>query len=107
MQQEPDRHTAEPCDAGLPIGLVGAEGVITASVEKDVQDQVRVDVAHELRTSLAIITLLSGNLDILYERLDDVKRRRMIRDIRKHTQRLSDSIKDVLEGGNESMPISV
>jgi hypothetical protein len=41
--------------------------------------------------------LLSGNLDLLYERLDDARRRKMIRDIRNHTQRLTELIGDVLE----------
>jgi K+-sensing histidine kinase KdpD len=50
-----------------------------------------------LRTSLAIITLVSGNLDLLYERLDDEERQRMIRSIRKHTQKLNDLIGDMLE----------
>lgn len=54
------------------------------------------DLAHELRTSLAIIMLIGGNLDLLYERLTDAERRKMIRDIRKHTQKLNELIADVL-----------
>jgi hypothetical protein len=55
------------------------------------------DISHAVRTRLAIITLLSGNLDMLYERLNDDKRRKMIQDIRTHTQILSDLLCDVLE----------
>ena len=54
------------------------------------------NLSHELRTCLAIITLLSGNLDLLYERLEDAERQKMIRDIRKHTQKLNDMIDGVL-----------
>jgi signal transduction histidine kinase len=61
------------------------------------KDQFVSNVSHELRTPLSIITLLSGNLDTLYERLDDEKRRTMIRDIRTHTRALNDLISDVLE----------
>jgi len=56
----------------------------------DVQGQPDQDISHLLRTQLAIITLLTGNLDILYERLDDDRRREMIRDIRAHTRVLND-----------------
>jgi PAS domain S-box-containing protein len=55
------------------------------------------NVSHELRTPLSVITLLSDNLDTLYDRLPDDKRRKMIQDIQKHTQVLNDLIGDVLE----------
>ncbi|MCB0209053.1 MAG: response regulator [Anaerolineae bacterium] len=55
------------------------------------------NVSHELRTPLSVITLLSDNLDGLYDRLDEVKRRKMIRDIQKHTESLNNLIGDVLE----------
>ena len=54
------------------------------------------DLSHDVRTQLAILTLVSGNLDILYDRLDDEKRRQMVRDIRKHTRMLSDLAADML-----------
>ena len=57
---------------------------------------IAIDLAHELRTSLAILTLLSGNLDLLYERLDDDRRRRMIRDMRAQMQKLNNLIADAL-----------
>jgi signal transduction histidine kinase len=60
------------------------------------QAETGMDIAHELRTSLAIITLISGNLEILYDRLDDDRRRKMIGDIRKHTNRLNGLIGDLL-----------
>ncbi len=55
------------------------------------------NVSHELRTPLSIITLLSGNLDTLYDRLDDAKRREMIRDIRSHARLLDELITSVLD----------
>jgi signal transduction histidine kinase len=50
-----------------------------------------------LRTPLSIITLLAGNLDALYERLDESRKRKLIRDIRSHIQVLNDLITNVLE----------
>ena len=44
-----------------------------------------------------MITLLSGNLDMLYERLDDGKRRKMVQDIREYGRVLNDLIDNVLE----------
>ena len=55
------------------------------------------NVSHELRTPLSVITLLSGNLDMLYERLDDGKRRKMVQDIREYGRVLNDLIDNVLE----------
>ncbi|MCB0164050.1 MAG: response regulator [Anaerolineae bacterium] len=55
------------------------------------------NVSHELRTPLSVITLISDNLEGLYDRLDDAKRRKMIRDIQKHTESLNNLIGDVLE----------
>ncbi|GAF97195.1 unnamed protein product, partial [marine sediment metagenome] len=55
------------------------------------------NVSHELRTPLSVISLASGNLDMLYERLEDDKRRQMIRDIREHARVLNDLIDSVLE----------
>ncbi|NIM93673.1 MAG: PAS domain S-box protein [Anaerolineales bacterium] len=55
------------------------------------------DVTHELRTPLSIITLTSGNLDLLYNQLDDAKRQGMVQEIRAHAQIMNDLIGDVLE----------
>jgi len=73
--------------------------------DNDEPEQASMEISHELRTSLAIITLLSGNLDLLYERLSDGERRRMIRDIRKHTQQLNDLIDQVLALCNDQNPL--
>lgn len=54
------------------------------------------DISHALRTQLAVITLLSGNLDLLYERLDDEERHAMIKDLRQHTHELNDLARDLL-----------
>lgn len=64
-----------------------------------------VDLAHELRTSLAIVTLLSGNLDLLYARLSERERKQMIQDIRRHTQRLNDLIGELLRLRNVKSPL--
>lgn len=55
------------------------------------------DLPHAVRTRLAIITLLSGNLDILHDRLDEDRRRQMIRDLRTHIDFLNKLVCDVLE----------
>lgn len=55
------------------------------------------NVSHELRTPLSVITLLSGNLDALGERLAPQKRSAMVKDIRRHAQVLDELITDVLE----------
>jgi PAS domain S-box-containing protein len=55
------------------------------------------NVSHELRTPLSVLTLVSDNLDTFYDRLSDERRRKMIRDIQKHTQVLNDLIVDILE----------
>lgn len=61
----------------------------------------RNSLSHELRTSLAIITLLCGNLDRLYERLNEKDRRAIIRNLRKHTHKLNALVGDVLERWQE------
>ncbi len=55
------------------------------------------NVSHELRTLLSVIVLLSGNLDMLYDRLGDDKRRQMIHDLREHARILNDLLGSVLE----------
>jgi PAS domain S-box-containing protein len=55
------------------------------------------NVSHELRTPLSVIVLLSGNLDMLYDRLGDDKRRQMIREVREHARILNDLLGSVLE----------
>jgi K+-sensing histidine kinase KdpD len=97
MQHKPARHVAVLCDVKPPIGLLGMRKEITPGQEQDLEDQAGSGLAHELRTSLAVITLVSGNLDLLYDRLNDEKRRRMIRDIRKHMQKLNALVDNVLE----------
>ena len=55
------------------------------------------NVSHELRTPLSVITLVSGNLDALYERLDDNRRRKMIQDIRAYVREMNHIVGNVLE----------
>ena len=63
----------------------------------NLKDQFISNVSHELRTPLSLITLLTGNLEVLYDSLDDDKRRRMIRDIRGCGRALNDLITGLLE----------
>jgi len=88
-------------DAHEPRRLVGHVCVqrdITPIKEAErLKDQFVSNVSHELRTPLSVIALVSGNLDRLYDRLADDKRRKMVRDIREHAQVLDDLIGDVLE----------
>ncbi len=80
------------------VGIVGVQRDITPIKQAEwMKERFISNISHELRTPLSIITLLSGNLDTLYDRLDDSKRRHMIRDIRKHAQVLDELIGDVLE----------
>lgn len=91
----PLRSLDEPAGA---VGFVGVLRDITPLKQAEwMKERFISNISHELRTPLSIITLLSGNLDTLYDRLDDGKRRHMIRDIRKHAQVLDDLIGDVLE----------
>jgi two-component system phosphate regulon sensor histidine kinase PhoR len=99
----------DSCDADLLIGQVSVQRDITPVKEAErLKDEFVSNVSHELRTPLSIITLVSGNLDRLYDRLSDEKRHKMIRDIRDQAQVLSDLVGGVLEisrieGGHTSM----
>ncbi|MGD8624896.1 MAG: ATP-binding protein [Anaerolineae bacterium] len=85
-------------DAGRLIGHVCVQRDITPIKDAErLKDQFVSNVSHELRTPLSIIALISGNLDRLYDRLDDDKRHKLIRDIREQAQLLTDLIGDVLE----------
>ncbi len=96
MQQEPTErgptsgHTKPAVDS-----VASQRGGAVPCGGQELGDSSR-DMPHELLTSLAVITLLSGNLDLLYERLQEDKRRKIIRDIRKHTQRLYELVDDLL-----------
>lgn len=108
MQQKLAHSGVALQDARLPIGLAGLRPEIAPNQEtRNLEDRADGDLAHELRTSLAIVTLLSGNLELLYDRLNDEKRRKMIGDIRKQMQRLNALTDDVLELCNDSGPVSM
>ncbi len=79
-------------------GFVSVQRDITPVKEAErLKDQFISNISHELRTPLSIITLLVGNLDALFERLDEERKRKLIRDIRGHIQVLNDLISNVLE----------
>lgn len=87
-----------PTNSDEPIGFVSVQRDISPLKEAERSRSKFVsNVSHELRTPLSVITLLSDNLDRLYDRLDDTKRHKMIHDIQKHTQVLNELIGDVLE----------
>ena len=102
MQQEPARHISDLHDVEPPPRLAGVQKDVTLLEGTGGSQDQPLDISHELRTSLAIITLLSGNLDLLYERLEDDERQRMIRGIRKHTQKVNNLVGDVLELCNDT-----
>jgi len=80
------------------VGFVSVQRDITPVKQAErAKDEFVSNVSHELRTPLSVITLISDNLDTLYNRLDDDKRRSMIQKIQKHTQILNELIEDVLE----------
>jgi K+-sensing histidine kinase KdpD len=58
------------------------------------------DLSHDVRTSLAIVTLLCGNLDLFYDQLPDDERRRMIVKLRAEMARLNELVNDVLALGS-------
>ncbi|MDX1523929.1 MAG: response regulator [Anaerolineae bacterium] len=85
-------------DPKEPIGFVSVQRDITPlKTAERAKDEFVSNVSHELRTPLSVITLIGDNLDSLYARLDDEKRRKMVRDIQQHSQTLNDLINDVLE----------
>ena len=96
MPQQLGRMMLEAHDGGGPGGLAvfrsaeGRYGPPGPGVSEEAA------LAYELRTLLGIITLVSGNLDLLYERLSDDQRRKMIWDLRTYTRKLNDLIDDVL-----------
>ena len=80
------------------MGYVCVQRDITPIKEAErLKDEFVSNVSHELRTPLSIITLIGGNLDRLYDRLDDDRRRKMIRDIRDQAEVLNDLVRDILE----------
>ncbi|MBN1487629.1 MAG: response regulator [Anaerolineae bacterium] len=81
---------------------------LKAEEAERIKDHFISNVSHELRTPLSIITLLSGNLDSAYQRLDDDKRQTMIHTIYEQSHVLTtliDNILDIsrLESGKVSM----
>jgi PAS domain S-box-containing protein len=94
--------TVAPLCQGAPaeevVGFVSVQRDITPIKQAErLKDQFISNVSHELRTPLSVATLISGNLDTLYDRLSNDKRRRMVRDIREHLGVLGEVIDDVLE----------
>ncbi len=80
------------------VGFVSVQRDVTVLKEAQRAKDIFVsNVSHELRTPLSVITLVGDNLDGLYDRLNDDQRRKLIRDIQKHSQTLDELIDDVLQ----------
>jgi PAS domain S-box-containing protein len=87
-----------PDDSSRLVGSVWVQRDISLLKEADrIKDQFVSNVSHELRTPLSVLTLAAGNLDRLYDRLDDSKRRGMVRSMREQIGLLNDLVGDVLE----------
>jgi signal transduction histidine kinase len=99
MQHEPAHHLLDPYETRPVDCLSGVPHAESAISKPDGLANFGFDLSHEVRTSLAIVTLLCGNLDRLYERLEDKDRRTMIHDMRKHVRRLNELVGDVLSVG--------
>lgn len=81
-----------------PAGFIIILQDITPLKEAErMKDQFVSNVSHELKTPLSVITLITDNLETLYDRLDDGKRQKMLRDIQKHTQNLNTLIDSIME----------
>jgi PAS domain S-box-containing protein len=88
----------DPDDPERTSGFVIVQRDITPLKEAErLKDQFVSNVSHELRTPLSVITLLSGNLDTLYDRLDDPQRRSITRDFHAQARVLNELISGVLE----------
>ncbi len=88
---DPQRHHS-------PTGMVSVHRDITPlKAAERMKDLFISNVSHELRTPLSIIALHSGNLDTLYDRLADDRRRHLIREVRVQTHLLDDLISDILD----------
>lgn len=96
-----DRMFGEP-DATVPNTVVPRASLqpdkklAAKTKETQLSGEPHLDISHALRTRLTIITLIGDNLDLLYDHLDDEKRRELIRDLCLHTRRLNDLACDLL-----------
>ncbi|MBN1318981.1 MAG: PAS domain-containing protein [Anaerolineales bacterium] len=80
-----------------PVGFIAVQRDITPEKEIErLKDYFISNVSHELKTPLSVIMLLSGNLDMLYNRMDDDKRREIVKNIRENTRVLGSLISDLL-----------
>ncbi|MCB0190500.1 MAG: response regulator [Anaerolineae bacterium] len=88
-------------DPHLPdhvIGFVSVQRDISPIKDAErLKDKFVANVTHELSTPLSIATLLADNLGLLYEHIEDEKRRKMIQNIQKHMRVLNNLVDNVLE----------
>jgi K+-sensing histidine kinase KdpD len=77
--------------------LTGSEAAVTGVRGSGDTTDLEPYLSHTVRTQLTIITLLSTNLDLLYDRLDDEKRKKMIRELREQTRLLNGLVVNALE----------
>lgn len=87
----------EPELIKLATPFKGAEVPVTGTCGPGDASGLESYLSHTVRTQLTIITLLSTNLDLLYDRLDDEKRKKMIRELREQTRLLNGLVVNALE----------
>jgi hypothetical protein len=92
VQANPDSKQAVPPSSRMEVDVHALP-----ALQQDPGEECGIDLSHQLRTTLGVITLLSGNLDLLYDRLSEPQRRKLIRDLREHTRKMNDFIGDVLD----------
>jgi hypothetical protein len=96
MDQEPARQLSCPGEVRLSNCGGGKQDGQSDGIPSTFRD-----LSHDVRTSLAIVTLLCGNLDLFYEKLPDDERREMILKLRAEVARLNQLVSDVLALGND------
>jgi signal transduction histidine kinase len=94
-----DQQHAVQTEVGPKVdaGTAGADLAFLQSHAVGNEQDLEAFLSHTLRTQLTIITLLSTNLDLLYDRLDEKKRRQMIRDLREQSRLLNGLVVNALE----------
>lgn len=102
MDQEPARQLSCPGEARLSNCGDGKQDSQSDGIPSTFRD-----LSHDVRTSLAIVTLLCGNLDLFYEQLPDDERHKMILKLRAEVARLNQLVSSVLALGNDGAAMAI